>query len=125
MLCVVVCRLDRISLGMGKLPEALQSLEKAVKLEPGSASIRMKKAKVLKLSKEGLCALEVAQGKADAFVYDRHSVVKNQRRHDATLFMAFLAAFEAFLFRLTGERDLVIGTPVAGRVHQRVEGLIG
>jgi polar amino acid transport system substrate-binding protein len=41
-------------------------------------------AKTLKLSKEGLCALEVAQGKADAFVYDRHSVVKNQRRHAAT-----------------------------------------
>ncbi len=31
----------------GKLPEALESLNKAAKLEPGSASIRMKKAKVL------------------------------------------------------------------------------
>ena len=31
----------------GKLPEALESLERAAELEPGSASIRMKKAKVL------------------------------------------------------------------------------
>ncbi|MHC4469462.1 MAG: transporter substrate-binding domain-containing protein [Planctomycetota bacterium] len=44
----------------------------------------LKKAKILKLSKEGLCALEVAQGKVDAFVYDRHSVIKNQRRHSKT-----------------------------------------
>ena len=41
-------------------------------------------ARLLSLDKEGMCALEVAQGKAAAFVYDRHSVIKNHRRHAET-----------------------------------------
>ncbi len=47
------------------------------------------------------------------------------RRHGATPFMVLFAAFAALLGRLTGERDLVIGTPTAGRVRHEVEDLIG
>src|SRR5689334_18826972 len=37
----------------------------------------------------------------------------------ATLFMTLLAVFKALLFRYTGERDIVVGAPIAGR--NRVE----
>jgi amino acid adenylation domain-containing protein/non-ribosomal peptide synthase protein (TIGR01720 family) len=47
------------------------------------------------------------------------------RRTGATLFMALLAAFQAFLGRITGQRDIAVGTPVAGRDRTELEGLIG
>jgi len=47
------------------------------------------------------------------------------RRSGATSFMVLLAAFLALLARHTGERDLVIGSPIAGRNRREVEGLIG
>ncbi|HYG61368.1 MAG TPA: condensation domain-containing protein, partial [Thermoanaerobaculia bacterium] len=47
------------------------------------------------------------------------------RRHGATLFMILLAAFQSLLHRLTGEDDLVVGTPIANRTHPGLEGLIG
>ncbi|HEX2643580.1 MAG TPA: amino acid adenylation domain-containing protein, partial [Thermoanaerobaculia bacterium] len=43
----------------------------------------------------------------------------------ATLFMALLAALDTLLHRYSGETDLVIGSPVAGRNRAEVEGLIG
>ncbi|MGH7824577.1 MAG: amino acid adenylation domain-containing protein [Candidatus Binatia bacterium] len=42
-----------------------------------------------------------------------------------TLFMTFLAAFQTLLQRLTGQDDIVVGTPVAGRDRSETEGLIG
>jgi amino acid adenylation domain-containing protein len=47
------------------------------------------------------------------------------RREGATLFMALLAGFAALLCRWTGGRDLVVGSPVAGRDRLETEGLIG
>jgi amino acid adenylation domain-containing protein len=47
------------------------------------------------------------------------------RREGATLFMLLLAAFQALLSRLSGQEDVVVGSPVAGRVRAEVEGLIG
>ena len=45
--------------------------------------------------------------------------------HDATLFMTLSTAFAAVLSRLSGETDIVVGTPVAGRRHPRAEGMVG
>ena len=47
------------------------------------------------------------------------------RRHGATLYMTFLAAWAVVLGRLSGQEDVVIGTPVAGRGRREIEGLIG
>src|SRR6185312_1402801 len=47
------------------------------------------------------------------------------RREGATLFMTLLAGFEALLHRLTGQSDLLIGTPIANRGRAETEGLIG
>ncbi|MCP5091523.1 MAG: amino acid adenylation domain-containing protein [Gammaproteobacteria bacterium] len=46
-------------------------------------------------------------------------------REGATLFMVALAAFATVLGRHTGQVDIVIGTPVAGRSRAEVEPLIG
>ena len=47
------------------------------------------------------------------------------RREGATPFMTLLAAFQSLLHRYTGEDDIVVGSPVAGRTHVETERLIG
>jgi len=42
-----------------------------------------------------------------------------------TLFMTLLAAFEALLYRYTGQTDFAVGTPIANRTRAELEGLIG
>ncbi len=42
-----------------------------------------------------------------------------------TLFMTLLAAFQTLLYRYSGQDDIVVGTPVAGRNREELEGLIG
>ncbi len=46
-------------------------------------------------------------------------------RHGATLYMTLLAAWSVVLSRLSGQADVVVGTPVANRDRSEVEGLIG
>ncbi|MCX7570500.1 amino acid adenylation domain-containing protein, partial [Tumebacillus sp. DT12] len=46
-------------------------------------------------------------------------------REGVTMYMTLLAAFKAFLYRYTGQSDLLVGTPIAGRTNQQVENLIG
>ncbi|WP_326556939.1 amino acid adenylation domain-containing protein [Micromonospora sp. NBC_01796] len=43
----------------------------------------------------------------------------------ATMFMTLMAAFTALLSRSSGQDELVVGTPVAGRNHADLEPLIG
>ncbi|HYR08507.1 MAG TPA: amino acid adenylation domain-containing protein, partial [Longimicrobium sp.] len=47
------------------------------------------------------------------------------RREEATLFMALMAGLDALLHRYTGARDVVVGTPSAGRTREETEPLIG
>lgn len=46
-------------------------------------------------------------------------------REGVTLYMVFLAGFFSLLHRLTQQRDLVIGTPIANRNRLEIEDLIG
>lgn len=46
-------------------------------------------------------------------------------RQGGTFFITTLAAFFAFLYRLTGRRDVAVGAPLAGRNRPELEGLIG
>ncbi|HEV7515307.1 MAG TPA: amino acid adenylation domain-containing protein, partial [Thermoanaerobaculia bacterium] len=43
----------------------------------------------------------------------------------ATLFMVLLAAWSAFLSRISGQEEVVVGTPIANRTRRETEGLIG
>jgi amino acid adenylation domain-containing protein len=47
------------------------------------------------------------------------------RQEGATLFMTLLAAFQVFLSRLSGQEDILVGTPIAGRKRAETENLIG
>ena len=46
-------------------------------------------------------------------------------RRGCTLFMVLVAALKATLFRQSGQPDITLGTPVAGRDHVDLEGQIG
>ncbi|MBC7207499.1 MAG: non-ribosomal peptide synthetase, partial [Methyloversatilis sp.] len=47
------------------------------------------------------------------------------RRHGCSLYMALLAAFKLLLARWSGQNDVVVGTPVAGRGQPELDHLIG
>ncbi|HEX2268089.1 MAG TPA: amino acid adenylation domain-containing protein, partial [Pyrinomonadaceae bacterium] len=47
------------------------------------------------------------------------------RAEGVTLFMLLMAAFQTLLFRYCGQRQISVGTPVAGRTRRETEGLIG
>ena len=47
------------------------------------------------------------------------------QRHGTTPFMTLLAGWAALLARLSGQDDLVIGTPTANRTHAEIEPLVG
>jgi natural product biosynthesis luciferase-like monooxygenase protein/amino acid adenylation domain-containing protein len=47
------------------------------------------------------------------------------RREEVTLFMLLLAAFQTLLHRYSGQTDIVVGSPVAGRNRADMEGTIG
>ena len=47
------------------------------------------------------------------------------RREGATLYMVLLAAFKVLLMRYTGQEEIIVGTPIAGRNRVETEGLIG
>ena len=47
------------------------------------------------------------------------------RREGATLFMVLLGAFQVLLSRYSGQEDVAVGTPIAGRNQAETEGLIG
>jgi amino acid adenylation domain-containing protein len=47
------------------------------------------------------------------------------RRENVTLFMLTLATFQTLLYRYTGQEQIVVGTPIAGRTSASLESLIG
>ncbi|HEY0365245.1 MAG TPA: amino acid adenylation domain-containing protein, partial [Pyrinomonadaceae bacterium] len=65
----------------------------------------------------------------------RHSVGLSKQTTEAlkelshsegvTLFMTILAAYQTLLFRYTGQENIIVGTPVAGRNAAELENLIG
>ena len=50
------------------------------------------------------------------------SILKDQ---DSTLFMGVTALVKTLLYRYTGQNDIIIGTPVAGRDHNDLEEQVG
>src|SRR6185503_17651529 len=65
----------------------------------------------------------------------RHSVGLSQKTTAAlkalshsegvTLFMTMLAAYQTLLYRYTGQENIIVGTPIAGRSAAELENLIG
>jgi len=47
------------------------------------------------------------------------------QKYDVTLYMLLLATFNIFLFRMSGQNDIVTGTVSAGRKHADLQNIIG
>ncbi|WP_442947635.1 amino acid adenylation domain-containing protein [Nostoc sp.] len=52
-------------------------------------------------------------------------LVKLSQEQGCTLFMTLLAAFDTLLYRYTGVADILVGSPIANRDRNEIEGLIG
>ncbi|HVI44818.1 MAG TPA: non-ribosomal peptide synthase/polyketide synthase [Chitinophaga sp.] len=73
-------------------------------------------------------AVQSQQGASTTFSLDRNTCEQLQelsRQQGVTFFMTLLAAFKVLLYRYSGQDDICVGTPVAGRTQQEVENLIG
>ncbi|TCP59139.1 amino acid adenylation domain-containing protein [Tumebacillus sp. BK434] len=73
-------------------------------------------------------ALRTYRGATESFVIQAGLFRKLQtltRREGASLYMTLLAAFKSLLARYTGQEDVIVGSPVAGRLRQETEPLIG
>ncbi|WP_253894822.1 non-ribosomal peptide synthetase [Corallococcus exercitus] len=54
-----------------------------------------------------------------------HAIKSLGRSGGVTPFMLLLAAFQVLLSRYSGQEDISVGTPIAGRTHAETESLIG
>ena len=73
-------------------------------------------------------AIQTFQGGYYCAAFDKElsaELTALSKRSGVTLFMTLVAAFQTLLYRLSGEDDIVVGTPVAGRNRREIEGLIG
>ena len=52
-------------------------------------------------------------------------LVRLGQAEGVTLYMTMLAAFNVLLWKYTGEQDIVVGTPTAGRMRRETEEMIG
>lgn len=67
-------------------------------------------------------------GAAQFFTVDDNSFARLRdlaREENATLFMVLLAAFNVLLHQQSGQRDLLVGVPIANRNREELEPLIG
>ena len=63
-----------------------------------------------------------------SFAFDaaeRRAIDKLAQDHGASLFMVLCALVKVLIFRYTGARDIIVGTPVAGRRHPDLDDQIG
>ncbi len=73
-------------------------------------------------------AVQSIKGAVTGFTIDKellsalHSLSREQ---GVTLFMTLLTAFKILLYRYSGQEDICVGTPIAGRQQHELEGLIG
>jgi amino acid adenylation domain-containing protein/non-ribosomal peptide synthase protein (TIGR01720 family) len=72
--------------------------------------------------------LQSFRGACQSLVLPQHlteALKALSRQEGVTLFMTLLAAFKTLLYRDTGQEDLLIGAPIAGRTRVETEALIG
>ncbi len=86
---------------------------------PDPVALPLKGARPAHFSTEG--ALHVAQVPDDLY----KKLMSFSKEEQATLFMTLFSAFNVLLNKLSGQTDLVIGTPVSGRTHPDIQQTLG
>jgi amino acid adenylation domain-containing protein len=72
--------------------------------------------------------IQTYRGAACAFNLDAEQtgqLKELSRESGATLYMTLLAAFQTLIHRYTGQQDLIVGSPAAGRDRAELAGLVG
>jgi amino acid adenylation domain-containing protein len=73
-------------------------------------------------------ALQTYEGSLRTFEWPRElseGIAAIARQENATVFMVLLALFDTLLYRLTGQSDIAVGTPIANRTRTETEALLG
>lgn len=73
-------------------------------------------------------SIQTYTGASRSFLVPRETSTRLEalaRDKEATLFMQLLTAFNLLLYRHTGQRDIVVGAPTAGRDRAETEEIIG
>ncbi|ACC81529.1 hybrid non-ribosomal peptide synthetase/type I polyketide synthase [Nostoc punctiforme] len=73
-------------------------------------------------------AVQTFRGANQSFVLSFEltgSLILLSRQEGVTLFMMLLAAYDTLLYRYTGQTDILVGSAIANRNHNEIEGLIG
>ncbi|MEK5109515.1 non-ribosomal peptide synthase/polyketide synthase [Cytobacillus sp. FSL K6-0129] len=47
------------------------------------------------------------------------------KKHNVTMYMLLFAAYNTLLYKYTGQEEIVVGTPIAGRTHADMEKIVG
>jgi hypothetical protein len=72
--------------------------------------------------------VQTYRGERQSFLLSRElseGLKQLSRREGVSLFMTLLTAFQVLLYRYTGQKDIVVGCPIANRTRPEIEGLIG
>jgi amino acid adenylation domain-containing protein len=73
-------------------------------------------------------AVQAFQGASRSFTVEAgvtEALRRLGQREGTTLFMTVLAVFQTLVHRYTGQTDIVVGSPIAGRGRAELEGLVG
>jgi amino acid adenylation domain-containing protein len=73
-------------------------------------------------------AVQSFEGNTFTFTIDAEKTTKLKdlaAREEATLFMVLLTLFNVLLAKLSGQEEIVVGSPIAGRRHIELEKIIG
>ncbi|WP_268624671.1 non-ribosomal peptide synthetase [Paenibacillus alvei] len=73
-------------------------------------------------------AVQQFEGDVALFTLTNSQAEQLQRlaaNYGATLYMVLLAAYTVLLHKYTGQDDIIVGTPIAGRNHTELEPLVG
>ncbi|WP_236143257.1 non-ribosomal peptide synthetase [Nostoc sp. CMAA1605] len=72
--------------------------------------------------------MQTYKGATKSFVLSQEltaSITSLAQQEGVTVFMTLLAAFKVLLCRYSGQEDVIVGTPIAGRNRKEIEGLMG
>ncbi|WP_049579349.1 non-ribosomal peptide synthetase, partial [Streptomyces sp. SBT349] len=73
-------------------------------------------------------AVQTHNGASEFFVLDAElsaGIHALARKHDVTVFMVLLSAYHVLLHRYSGQRDIVVGSPVTGRSQEEFASVYG